>query len=114
VENKITGLNEMFLAGNTSLSEDALKGVTYDSSGLGGCYGGMPRLGSSVLQCLLPGYNSDHEHDSEVTDYSRTEQPEAGAGDGQDATSRYGTGAKDASAVHPDASPHSTSLMEVG
>lgn len=114
IENKITGLNEMLLAGQMSMSDEIMKGVTYETSGLGGSYGGHPRLRSSVLQCLLPGYNSDEDVDncSEVTDWSQQWGQAALPGD-NDATSRQGA----MSASHDDRMQHGgsqcTSQMEV-
>lgn len=94
VDNKITGLNEMLLAGQMSMSDEMMKGVTYETSGLGGSYGGHPRMRSSVLQCLLPGYHSDEGVDncSEATDWSQQWGEDVQPGD-NDATSRQGMSA---------------------
>lgn len=113
IENKITGLNEMLLAGQMSISDEIMKGVTYETSGLGGSYGGHPRLRSSVLQCLLPGYHSDDDADncSEATDWSQQWAPVAQPGD-NDATSRQGMSGSRDERMQLDGS-QSTSQMEV-
>lgn len=113
IEHKITGLNEMLLAGQMSMSDEIMKGVTYETSGLGGSYGGHPRLRSSVLQCLLPGYNSDEDVDncSEVTDWSQQWNGQQ-ALPGDDAISRQGMSASHDDRIQGDGS-QSTSQMEV-
>lgn len=113
IEHKITGLNEMLLAGQMSMSDEIMKGVTYETSGLGGSYGGHPRLRNSVLQCLLPGYNSDEDVDncSEATDWSQQWGQGAQAGD-NDATSRQGMSESRDEHMQLDGS-QSTSQMEI-
>jgi hypothetical protein len=113
LENKIAGLNDMLIAGQVSMSDEMMKGVTYETSGLGGSYGGHPRLTNSVLQCLLPGYNSDDDVDncSEVTDWSQQWAQGPSPGD-NDATSRQGMSASREDRMQGDGS-QSTSQMEV-
>jgi adenosylmethionine-8-amino-7-oxononanoate aminotransferase len=51
--------------------EQLLHGVTYDANGMGGSYGGMPRVGRSLLDGILDMHSdgdTDDDNGSEATD----------------------------------------------